>query len=153
MRIKPLFMNVIVRNVLAVILGWLVGSVVNMSLVMAGHSTFPIAGIDPNDMEALAAIMPTLEAKFFVFPFLAHALGTLVGAFVAGLIAATYKMRFAISIGGLFLIGGILVHYILPGPVWFAATDLLIAYIPMALIGGKVALKFKNNLNSEDLLD
>jgi len=34
-----------------------------------------------------------------------------------------------------------MVNYMLPGPTWFAATDIVIAYIPMAWIGGKIARK------------
>jgi hypothetical protein len=79
-------MNRIIRNILAVIAGWLLGSVINLSLIKIGHSVFPIEGIDPGDMEALAEVMPTLDFKYFIFPFLAHALGTLIGAFIAGLI-------------------------------------------------------------------
>tara|TARA_R110000868_G_scaffold314046_2_gene575026 strand:- start:183 stop:602 length:420 start_codon:yes stop_codon:yes gene_type:complete len=134
-------MNPIVRNVLAVIVGWFGGSIVNMSLIKAGQSVFPFDGIDPNDMEALAEIMPTLDAEYFVFPFLAHAVGTLVGALIAGLIAANHKMKFSLSIGGLFLIGGIMINYMLPGPIWFAVLDIVVAYIPMAWIGGTLALK------------
>ena len=134
-------MNLIIRNSLAVVAGWAVGSIVNMSLVKMGHNLFPIAGVDSSDMEALAVVMPTLEAKYFIFPFLAHALGTLVGAIVAGLIAAGHKMRFSLAIGVLFLLGGIMVNYMLPGPKWFAISDILLAYIPMAWIGGKIALK------------
>ncbi len=135
-------MNPIVRNVLAVIFGWIGGSIVNMGLVKMGHATFPIEGIDPNSMIELAEIMPTLEPKYFLFPFLAHALGTLVGAIIAGVIAANHKIKFSLAIGGLFLLGGIAVNYMLPGPTWFAVVDLLLAYIPMAWIGGKIALKF-----------
>lgn len=134
-------MNPIIKNILAVIAGWLGGSVINMGLIQTGHKLIPIEGIDPNDMSALAAIMPTLEFKYFIFPFLAHALGTLVGATIAGLIAANHKMKFSLGIGGLFLLGGIMVNYMLPGPTWFAATDILIAYIPMAWFGGKIAQK------------
>ncbi|PHS67291.1 MAG: hypothetical protein COB12_03850 [Flavobacterium sp.] len=134
----------IIRNILAVIVGWIGGSAVNMGLIMTGHSVFPIEGIDPNDMEALAAVMPTLEAEYFIFPFLAHALGTLVGAIIAGLIAVNHKMKFSLSIGFLFLIGGIAVNYLLPGPIWFGALDIIIAYIPMAWIGGKIALKLSS---------
>lgn len=134
-------MNPIIKNILAVIAGWLGGSVINMGLIQTGHKLIPIEGIDPNDMSALAAIMPTLEFKYFIFPFLAHALGTLVGATIAGLIAASHRMKFSLGIGGLFLLGGIMVNYMLPGPTWFAATDILIAYIPMAWFGGKIAQK------------
>jgi hypothetical protein len=58
--------------------------------------TLPIQGIDPNDMNALAEVMPTLDAHYFIFPFLAHALGTLGAAFIAYKIAATHKMKFSI---------------------------------------------------------
>jgi hypothetical protein len=133
-------MNPIVRNILAVVGGWLGGSVVNMGLVQAGHSVFPIEGLDTNDMTALAEVMPTLDYKYFIFPFLAHALGTLVGAAVAGVIATNRKMTFAMVIGALFLIGGILVNYAIPGPTWFTVLDIVVAYIPMAWIGGKLAL-------------
>ncbi len=137
-------MNPILRNIIAVIAGWLGGSIVNMGLIQTGHKLFPIVGIDPNDMNALAEIMPTLASKYFIFPFLAHALGTLAGATIAGWIAANHKMKFALVIGGLFLLGGIMVNYMLPGPTWFAITDILIAYIPMAWIGGQIALKISS---------
>jgi hypothetical protein len=132
-------MNPILKNILAVILGWAGGSFINMGLIQAGHKVFPIEGVDLNDMTALAEIMPTLEVNYFIFPFLAHALGTLVGATIAGLIAANHHLKFALSIGGLFLLGGIVVNYLLPGPTWFAVADILLAYIPMAWIGAKIA--------------
>jgi hypothetical protein len=132
-------MNPILRNILAVIVGWFGGSVVNMALIQTGHSILPIEGLDPNDIDSLAAIMPTLSAEYFVFPFLAHAFGTLVGAAMAGLIAANNRMKFALGVGGLFLIGGIIVNYMIPGPIWFAIADIGLAYIPMAWLGGKIA--------------
>ncbi len=134
-------MNRIIRNILAVIAGWLLGSVINLSLIKIGHSVFPIEGIDPSDMEALAEVMPTLDFKYFIFPFLAHALGTLIGAFIAGLIAANHKMKIALGIGLIFLIGGVLASFMIPAPTWFVVADLAIAYIPMAWIGGKLAMK------------
>ena len=137
-------MNRIFKNVLAVIIGWLGGSIVNIGLVELGHKVFPIAGFDLNDMNSLASLMPTLDPMYFIFPFLAHALGTLVGALLAGRIATTHKMKFSMAIGGLFLVGGIMINFMLPGPTWFAVVDVLIAYIPMAWIGGKLAQKYNN---------
>lgn len=134
-------MSPVLKNILAVVLGWLLGSIVNMALVFAGHAVFPIEGVDPNDVEAMAEVMPTLGSEYFVFPFLAHAIGTLVGAFIAAKIAATYKMTFALVIGGIFLLGGIWVSTMIPAPTWFTATDLIIAYIPMAWLGGKLGSK------------
>ncbi len=134
-------MHPILRNVLAVVGGWLGGSIVNMGLIQVGYSIFPLEGIDPNDMKALAEVMPTLGPESFVFPFLAHALGTLVGASLAAVIAASHKMKFAYAIGGLFLLGGIMVNMMLPGPVWFTALDIIVAYIPMAILGGKLVIR------------
>ncbi|WP_394749993.1 hypothetical protein [Spongiimicrobium salis] len=137
-------MHPILRSTIAVVAGWLGGSIVNLGLVKLGHTLLPIEGVDPNDMDALAAVMPNLEAQYFIFPFLAHALGTLVGAAIAARIAANHKMRHALIIGMLFLAGGIWVNYILPGPTWFAVADILLAYIPMALIGGKIGRGFSS---------
>jgi hypothetical protein len=134
-------MNPILKNILAVIAGWIGGSIINMSLVKIGHMILPIEGLDPSDMNALVEVMPTLEPKYFIFPFLAHALGTLVGAFIAYNLAATHKMKFALGIGAIFFLLGIMVSFMIPAPTWFAVTDILLAYIPMAWIGGKLAAK------------
>lgn len=138
-------MNPILRNILAIVIGWFGGSLINMGLIKLGHIVKPIEGIDPNDMEALAQVMPTLSYEFYIFPFLAHALGTFVGAFIAGWVAASHKMRYALAIGILFLIGGIMVNYMISGPMWFTITDIVLAYIPMAWLGGKLAIKRSNS--------
>ena len=53
-------------------------------------------------------------------------------------------MKFSLGIGVLFLIGGITVNYMLPGPIWFAIVDIVLAYIPMAWIGGKIVARKKD---------
>ncbi|MEE9437947.1 MAG: hypothetical protein V3V14_03035 [Saprospiraceae bacterium] len=138
-------MNPLLKNILAVIVGWIAGSIVNMGLIQLGGKIMPIEGLDPNDMESYAEIIPSLEPKFFLFPFLAHALGTLVGAIVAGLIAANNKMKFSLFIGFFFLIGGVVISFMLPGAMWFTIIDLIFAYIPMAWLGGLIALKIVNS--------
>jgi hypothetical protein len=133
-------MNPIIKNILAVLLGLILGSAVNMGLIMISGSVIPLPeGVDPADMESLKNNMHLFEAKHFIFPFLAHALGTLVGAFVAAKIAATHQLKFALGIGALFLIGGIMNIFMLPSPLWFTVLDLGLAYIPMGYIGGRWA--------------
>ena len=138
-------MKPIIRNILALIVGWIGGSIINMVLIKIGHTVIPIAGIDPSDMDAFAAIMPTLTFEYFIFPFLAHALGTFVGAVITGWIAISHKMKYSLGIGVLFLLGGIMVNYMLPGPTWFTVTDIIFAYIPMAWLGGKLAIKISSS--------
>jgi len=133
-------MHPVVRNILAVITGIIVGSAVNMGLIMISGSIIPPPeGVDPGNMESLKASMHLFEAKHFIFPFLAHALGTLAGAFLAALIAASHKMKFALVIGVFFLIGGIANVFMLPSPLWFTILDLAVAYIPMAWLGSMMA--------------
>lgn len=135
-------MNPILKNITAVILGIVIGSIVNMGLIMISGSVIPPPeGADITTTEGLKAAMHLFEAKHFIFPFLAHALGTLVGAFIAALVAANHKMKFALVIGVFFLIGGIAGIYMLPSPTWFAILDLVGAYLPMAWLGGLFALK------------
>ena len=133
-------MNPTLRNILAVIAGVIVGSIVNMAIVMLSGSVIPPpAGADATTIEGLKASMHLFEPKHFIFPFLAHAIGTLVGAYLAALMAASSKMRFALIIGALFMIGGIINVTMLPSPVWFSVLDIAGAYIPMAYLGWKFA--------------
>lgn len=135
-------MNPILKNTLAVVAGVVIGSVVNMSLITLSSSIIPPPpGVDVTTMEGLQDSMHLFEPKHFIMPFLAHALGTFVGAFIAALIAANRKIIFALAIGVLFLIGGISMVVQLPAPLWFNVLDLVVAYIPMAFLGGKLAIK------------
>ncbi len=96
-------MNPIVRNILAVIAGVIVGSVVNMGIItLSGMVIPPPAGVDVTTTESLKASMHLFEPKHYIMPFLAHALGTLVGAIIAASIAVNRKMIVALIIGAVF---------------------------------------------------
>lgn len=133
-------MNPFLRNILAVIAGVVAGSFVNGTLIAASASVIPPPpGTDTSTMEGLKASMHFFAPRHFLMPFLAHALGTLAGALVATLIAANKKMRPAMIVAVLFLVAGIINVVLLPAPVWFSAIDLMLAYIPMGLIGARLA--------------
>lgn len=67
-------MNPILRNVLAVIAGIVVGSFINGALVMVSGSIIPPpTGVDLTSEAGLRAGMHLMEPKHFIFPFLAHA--------------------------------------------------------------------------------
>lgn len=133
-------MKPILFNILAVIIGLFIGGAVNMGIIMiSGAIIPPPAGANLTTEEGLIAAMPLMEAKHFLMPFLAHALGTLVGAILTGFIAQTNKMPLSMTIGVLFLIGGISAVFMIPAPLWFCVVDLVFAYIPMAYLGWKIA--------------
>jgi len=125
-------MKTIIKNILVVLGGCLFGSAVNMGLIIAGNQLIPF----DDGMNPMNANM--WEIKYFLFPFLAHAMGTLSGAFIAAKFSASYHMVFAICIGIFFLLGGISMVFIMPAPVWFIVADLSLAYIPMSWFGWKL---------------
>ncbi len=135
-------MNPVVKNILAVVAGIVVGSIVNMGIIMISGSIIPPPeGADITTMEGLKASIHFFEPKHFIFPFLAHALGTLVGAVIATKIAATRKLLMALLVGLFFLIGGTVNIAMLGGPMWFTALDIIVAYMPMGYLGYKLAKK------------
>ncbi len=128
------------KNVLAVIVGVVVGSIANMLLVTIGPYVIPPPdAVDVTDVKSIKSSMHLFEFRHFIFPFLAHALGTLVGAWLAALIAASCRMAVAMVVGGLFLIGGIANVIMIGGPVLFNVVDLVGAYMPMAWIGARLS--------------
>lgn len=132
-------MHPILRNVLAVLAGCVAGSLVNMGLVMLGGQVFPLpGGVDPADPEALKAAMAQLEAKHYLFPFLAHALGTLAGAWVAARLGASRQLVLGLIVGAFFLLGGIANVVMLGAPLAFAVLDLAVAYLPMGWLGARL---------------
>lgn len=135
-------MNPTVKNVIAVLAGAIVGSIVNGILITVSGSIIPPPnGADVTTMEGLKESLHLFEPKHFIFPFLAHALGTFVGAFLAVKIAANNNMKMGFIVGGLFLIGGTINVVMLPAPMWFNVLDLVGAYIPMAYLGWKLGEK------------
>jgi len=100
------------------------------------------AGANLKTEEGLKAAMVVMEPKHFIMPFIAHALGTLVGAFLVTLFIKERKLFRALLVGFLFFLAGTYMVFVLPSPLWFDAVDLGLAYIPMAWIGYKLALRF-----------
>ena len=126
-------MNTLLRNIFALLAGVILGSVLNMSFIVAGSKVFPLS----ESFEPMNAM--NWDLKFFIFPFLAHALGTLAGAFIAAKIATTYKKTFALFVGAFFLIGGAMMVLMLPAPNRFVILNLILAYIQMGWLGWRIS--------------
>ncbi len=129
-------MNPVLRNILAVIVGVVVCLLLNGILLSMMMRMIPTpAGFDPNEPSTFTL----LENRHMISPFVAHAVPSLIGGLIAALIAATRKMTMALIVGGIHLLGGIAAAFMIPAPAWFIALDLIVAYLPMAWIGGKLA--------------
>ena len=126
----------ILKNLLAVLVGVVVGCVVNIALVNLGPMVVALPeGADISTMEGLRESMEIFTPANFLFPFLGHALGTLVGAWVAAKLAASHRFGLAAVIGLFFLSGGVSMVAMVGGPLWFRIADLVVAYLPMAYLG------------------
>lgn len=135
-------MHPILKNVLAVLAGVLIGGALNMAIIMvSSHVIPPPDGADLKTMEGLKASMHLMEPKHFLMPFLAHALGTLVAACITAFIVPKQKMVYALGIAAWFMIGGVMNIFMLPSPTWFTITDLVGAYLPMGFLGGYIVTR------------
>ena len=134
-------MNVF-RNILAVVLGFVIGALVNMGVIAAGHALMPPpAGFDGSSMEGVASTIHLLQPIDFIVPFLAHALGPFAGVLSAMFIAASRHKTIAIILGVLFLAGGIAANVMIPAPMWYRIIDVALAYIPTAFLAWKISGK------------
>jgi hypothetical protein len=135
-------MNPFLRNTLAVTVGIIIGSLINMSIILISSSIIPLPeGADNTTIQGLQKTIHLFEAKHFLFPFLAHVAGTFAGAVTTALLAVNHKKKLALAIGAFFLFGGIISVSSLPSPTWFTLIDLVFAYIPMAYLALKLVCK------------
>lgn len=129
-------MRNLLRNVLALLAGVVIGGGINMALITLGPWLIPPpAGVDVASADSLSRAMHLFEPRHFIMPFLAHAAGTFAGTLAACLIAASHKAQAGYVIGAVFLCGGVAASFMIPAPAWFIALDLLVAYLPMAWLG------------------
>lgn len=135
-------MNPTLRNVLVFLLSLVVGSMANMLTLSIGTKIIPAPeGADTSTVEGLAACIHLFQPKHFIFPFLAHAIGTLVGAYLLTKLAASHQFLLAMMLGCIFGAGGLYMIYILPAPLWFNLLDAFVAYLPMAYLGWRLGTK------------
>lgn len=140
----------IIRNIAAVVVGFLVGMVINGSIVNFGPLVIPNPeGYDVSNLDTIKATFHLLQPINLIVPFAAHAFGTLTGSLAAFLIAGSRKSVFAYVIGIVTLAGGITASILIPAPMWFIALDLIFAYIPMTWIAILVGGTLSSDLNSE----
>ena len=98
-------MNPTIRNILALIIGGIGGMVINMGIIILGPNLIPTPeGYDPTTIERMKEGFHLLQPKHFIVPWLAHAIGTLVGAFITAKIAVSQHKLLSLLIGIFFLL-------------------------------------------------
>ncbi|MFM7566891.1 MAG: hypothetical protein ACKO4K_09105 [Flavobacteriales bacterium] len=125
---------VYLRITLGLFFGLLTGGMVNGSFIHLGKLAFPYP---PNFSMDL---FYTLPLKYYLFPFMAHALGTLSGCLIYLRIAAKHSLWPVYVIGTAFFGRDVLVGTMINAPLWFDVFDLVLAYFPMAWLSTRSAL-------------
>ncbi|USN50243.1 MAG: hypothetical protein H6731_08215 [Myxococcales bacterium] len=139
-------MKKIFINIFSMILAWLLASFVNGSVVLIGTMLIPLPeGVDISNLEALKQSITLFSAKHFIFPLLAHFIAVTIGAYVAARLLGSRTTIYAMGIGLIFFIGGIINSLMLPIPLWFIVSDLCCAYFPAAYLGLRLAKKCDEN--------
>ena len=133
----------ILKRTIVLFLSVFIGAQVKGAILTLGTTLIPAPdGFDLNTIDGLKAAVPFLEAKHYLFPFLAHAIGTLISALLITRFLTSQQLFFSMMAGILFLLGGVSMVIMLPGtPIWFVLLDLIVAYFPMAYFAYKIAYK------------
>jgi hypothetical protein len=133
-------MNPIGSNILATVVGLLVGSAVNMAIISLNTALHPMPeGIDPNDMAQFRKYVETLPVSALLAVMLAHLGQAFVGGWVAARLAATRPMALAMIVGSLSLVGGLMMMMMVPHPAWMWIE--LPLYLVVAWAGAMIELK------------
>lgn len=140
---SPSIFGRILWSTIGVVIGALVGAVANGATLNAGTALIPPpTGVNHQDVDSINAAIGQYSMVQLMVPFTAHAVGALLGGAIAWAIARgrAAGMVSALVVGALFLAGGVTMVVMLPNtPAWFAAMDLIGAYLPMAWLGTRIA--------------
>ena len=131
-------MHPFLKSGLAVLAGIFVGGIANFGIIILSSSIIPPPdGVDVSNIESIKANIHLYKPIHFLFPFLAHSLGTFSGAVLAIKISKQTKIAYMVAL--VFLYGGISMVTQVPSPMWFTVLDLGLAYIPMAWLATKIS--------------
>ena len=122
------------RNILAVLVGMIVGMGINMAFLFLNVALHPMpSGVTFEDAEGMVDYISTLPLQAFFLVLVAHLGQAFVGGWVAARISANHPMAVALIVGSLSLLGGFLNMMQLPHPWWMWIE------IPFYLVVARVA--------------
>ena len=127
-----------IRNILAVILAIFAAAIITFSIIVLGHEIVPTPdGMDTNDVESIKSNFHLFELKHFLFPLIAHGLGTLVASYLVARFAKTHKFWFALGIGVVFMLASLSLSLKIAHFNWIGIVEIA-QYIPISFLGYKI---------------
>ncbi|MEI8193089.1 MAG: hypothetical protein WCG64_04435 [Flavobacteriia bacterium] len=124
----------ILRLIVGLLIGLALGALLNGLIITLGLEVFPLPkGVNFETAEGKHNFQ-YLKPIHFLFPFLAHALGTFFGVLISLFISKRFRLLLTFIISTLFFLGGLSMVLSLDAPQWFNLTDLTLAYFPMGFM-------------------
>ncbi len=128
----------LVRNVLGVVAGVLVGTLLIAVVQTIGHQVYPIASdIDYQDKEAMRALLASLPLGALLFVLAAYAVGSFAAGAITAYVGRGARVRHALLAGGILLLAAILNLVAMPHPLWFSVLVVLV-FLPSAWLGARL---------------
>ena len=128
----------LLKNIGAVVLGLVVGNLLNFALLQVNLQIFPLPeGVDLSDTEALGAAIREMPGAAWILVFAAHLGQALVGGWIAARLGASHHRLLALIVGGLSMLAGIANAMSLGLPLW--AWIEMPLYLVAAYLGGRAA--------------
>jgi len=131
-------MGPVLRSVLGVVAGVLVGGVLISGVEVISSQFYPLPAGAASDPQALASHIRSLPAGAFAWVLSAWMIGTLAGAWIAARIAGRKHLVHGVIIGTVFLAFGIANMLMLPHPAWVWVCGIVI-FMMAGYMGGRLA--------------
>ena len=138
------------RDIIAVLVGWIVGMAANMAFVFLNVSLYPMPdGVTFNNKEGFAAYIETLPLTALLIVLVAHVSQAFFGGLVAAKISKKRRTTVAMIIGVLSLIGGYINMQSTPLPTWMWIEMPL--YLVFAWLAAYLVIACNNSTNRAHL--
>ncbi len=119
------------RGIAATVAGVLLAGLTIAGVEWLGHRLYPPpAGLQANDLQALAAHVAAMPIGALLFVLLAWLLGVFLGGLVAAFLAGRRHRLYAGVVVAVILLGAIANFAMIPHPAWFMALTVIV--LPLA---------------------
>lgn len=132
-----------VKNILSVVAGLVAGFLIIYALEAVSKAMYPLPpffDLEKADRETAKFFIDMIPKGAFLIVLLAFALGSLSGGLLSSVISE--RIHPPIIVGLTFMAASLARLYILPQPLWFIISSILI-FLPFAFLGGKLGMKLK----------
>ncbi|WP_066510494.1 hypothetical protein [Rufibacter sp. DG15C] len=124
------------KSIFAVLTGVVTGFLTIFLVELVAQQVYPVPSeVNLQDPEAMGTYLASAPMGSLMLVLLAYALGSFLGGMVAARLAKSRKMMHALLVGFLLLLACVANFYLLPHPIWFIISSVII-YPLMSFFGG-----------------